>query len=267
MAFRVGDTVGEYRITAVIGSGGAADVFRVEHTITRRAEAMKVLHGRAGGDSEQRFLREIQAQASLDHPNIAAVRHAFRSGDDLVMIMELVEGESLRRILDRGRVPLATGLGYLRQILAALDYAHGRGVVHRDVTPSNILITAANAAKLTDFGLAKGPADARLTQSGTVVGSLHYMSPEQVKAATEVDARADIYSFGAVLFEVATGRQPFPGDNPFDLMLAHAQHAPPRATSLDASLPPALDGIVLKAMAKRVADRFASAEEVRAALA
>ncbi len=268
MSFQIGDTVGDYKVLSFVGRGGMGEVFRVEHTVTRRVEAMKVLPGAHSGAVEQacRFLREIRLQASLSHPNIAAVHNAFWEKDDLVMVMELVEGESLSRRLERNRIPLAEGLGYSLQTLSGLSYAHQHGVTHRDIKPANIMVTPQGTVKLTDFGLAKAPSDPRLTDSGAMVGSLHYISPEQVRGAPDLDARADIYSFGAVLYELVTGRKPFDSGNAFALMLAHTAETPPPPTELDPTLPSALDPIILRALAKNPADRFQSADEFRIAL-
>jgi serine/threonine-protein kinase len=177
MKFETGATFDAYRIVGTLGSGGMGEVFRVEHTFTKRQEAMKVLAGGRlrAGDQAERFLREIQLQASLNHPNIAAVHHAFSVDDDLVMIMELVEGATLRSLMEVGGIPLPSALTYATQVLDALDYAHQHGVVHRDVTPANILITPGGVVKLTDFGLAKSPTDMSFTQTGVVMGSLYYM--------------------------------------------------------------------------------------------
>jgi serine/threonine protein kinase len=268
MSFEIGDTVGAYTILGKLGSGGMGEVFKVEHTITRRVEAMKVLlHGQpAAHDQAQRFLREIQVQAGLSHPNIAAVHNAFWSHDDLVMVMELIEGDSLQKLLEARRVPLPAGLNYASQTLSALSYAHGHGVVHRDVSPANIIVTADGTVKLTDFGLAKAPSDLRLTRSGEVLGSLHYASPEQVQGKTDVDARSDIYAMGAVLYELVTGRKPFDADNAFALMLGHVEQPPLPPVEIDPSLPSDLNDIVLTALAKDPAQRFASADQFREAL-
>ena len=173
MKLETGAVVDEYKIVGVIGSGGSGRVFKVEHVITRRIEAIKVLSPRPDARAQaQRFLREIQIQASLSHPNIASVHNAFWAGEDLVMVMEWVEGEPLKQILERGRLPIDTALDYAGQALSALDYAHTHHVTHRDITPGNMIVTASGTIKLTDFGLAKSPVDTRLTQTGDVVGNI-----------------------------------------------------------------------------------------------
>jgi serine/threonine protein kinase len=264
VSLQAGEIVGAYRISGLIGSGGAGQVFKVEHVITRRVEAIKVLSGRTDArEQADRFLREIQIQASLSHPNIASVHNAFWAGDDLVMVMELVDGEPLKRILERGPLPLETALDYAGQTLSALEYAHAHHVTHRDITPGNMLVTPAGRVKLTDFGLAKSATDLRLTQTGAVLGSLYYMSPEQVRADRDLDLRTDIYSMGAVLYEMVTGARPFKGESAFAVMTAHIGEAP---LPLSTAFPSPLNSIVLKALAKDPAQRFQSAEEFRVAL-
>jgi serine/threonine-protein kinase len=268
MSFRIGDTVGTYKIVAALGSGGMGEVFQVEHAVTRRVEAMKVLAAdtACAREQDQRFLREIQLQARLSHPHIAAVHNAFWQNGHLIMIMELIRGSSLRGVLERGRLPLASAIDYGCQALEALDYAHAAGVVHRDISPANMILTEDGALKLTDFGLAKSLNDIRLTQTGTLLGSLYYASPEQIRGTGDVDVRADIYSLGAVLFEMATGEKLFVSDNPFTLMLAHVEQPPRRASEVRGDLLPSLDEILLRALEKDPERRFQSAEMFRCAL-
>jgi len=268
MKFKIGDTIGAYKIVASLGSGGMGEVFQAEHTVTQRIEAMKILAAdpASGPERDQRFLREIQLQARLNHPNIAVVHNAFWQDSHLIMIMELIEGNSLRSMLERGKLALSVALDYASQALRALDYAHAHGVVHRDISPSNMIVTEAGALKLTDFGLAKSQNDIRLTQTGTIVGSLYYTSPEQVQGQTAVDLRADIYSLGALLFEMVTGTKVFDCDKPFSLMQAHVSQTPPRASDVCPGLPRDLDEILLKALEKDRDRRFQSAELFRCAL-
>jgi hypothetical protein len=254
-------TIGDYRVLGILGAGGMGEVFRVEHTITRRVEALKILHGQAG-----RLLREIRLQASLNHPNIVPVHNAFAAGDDLVMVMELVEGEPLDRVLEHGRLPWRQAVGYARQALAALGYAHARGITHRDVKPANLLLTPEGVVKLTDFGLAKSPADPRLSGSGEILGSAYYMAPEQVRGGEAADPRSDIYALGVVLYEMVAGRRPFDGDGAFAVMRAQVEEIPPSPSCHEPGLPRALNDTILRALEKRPEDRFASAEEFEKAL-
>ena len=263
-----GELVGEYRITGVVGSGATGQVYEVEHTITRRREAMKVLvSGRANAEEQaQRFLREIQIQASLSHPNIAEVHNAFWADDDLMLVMELVPGEPLKAVLERGRLPVARALDCARQALRALEYAHAHGVVHRDIKPANMIITPQGVVKLTDFGLAKARGDPKLTHSGAIVGSPYYIAPEQVNDVLTLDARTDVYSLGVVLYEMVTGCRPFEGDNSFAVMLAHLERPPKPPTELEVEVPAELNRIILKALEKQPERRFQSAAEFREGL-
>jgi len=242
MSFETGDTIGAYKVVGVLGSGGMGQVLKIEHTITNRVEAMKVLMDRQSNAQEvaQRFLREIQVQASLAHPNIASVHNAFWVNDDLVMVMELVEGDSLQRLLERGPIPLRAAIDYVCQVLSALSYAHAQGVVHRDVSPANIIVTPDGTVKLTDFGLARAPKDPRVTQVGALVGSLYYMPPEQVKGSSTLDPRMDIYSCGAVLYELVTNKKPFDLENDFSMLLAHVERTPAPPIEINHYMPPAL---------------------------
>ncbi len=262
MSLSVGDTIGDYRILEEIGRGGMGRVFRVEHAITRRVEALKVLMGgRPEAPQEAaRSLREIQLQASLNHPNIAAVHNAFWHDENLILVMELIEGCSLRAVLEAGRVPLTTTLKYAHQALSALSYAHENGVIHRDISPANIMIDHAGVLKLTDFGLAKGPGDARLSQTGAPLGSLWYMSPEQVRGATS-EARSDIYSLGAVLYELTLGKKPFDGESAFAIMAEQVGTPPTPPIEVDPNVPPAFSAAILQALEKDPNRRFQTAAE------
>jgi len=223
---------------------------------------MKVLAGGRPDVPQQaaRSLREIQLQASLDHPNIAAVHNAFWAGEDLVLVMELVEGRSLRRVLEAGRVPLSATLDYAAQALSALSYAHEHGVIHRDISPGNMMIGAAGVLKLTDFGLAKGPGDARLSQTGAPLGSLWYMSPEQVRGSAS-DARSDIYSLGAVLYELVSGKKPFDGESAFEIMADQVGKPPEPPIEVDPNVPQTLNAALLRALEKDPDRRFQTAAE------
>jgi serine/threonine-protein kinase len=265
---QIGDIVGDYRVIEIAGAGGMGAVYKIEHIITRRIEAMKILPPSSSSDPEQiqRFEREIQVQARLHHPNIVALYNAIRDGASTALVMEFVEGESLQRKLEAGPLPVATAVDYAIQVLRALAYAHDAGVIHRDVAPANIIITPDRVAKLMDFGLARGAADLRLSASGVPVGSPWYMSPEQVKAIGPMDARTDIYATGAVLHEMLTGAKLFDAEGAFAVMRAHVEATPAPASSRNPGIPSALDDIVAKAVAKDPAARFQSADEFRLAL-
>jgi len=262
MSFLIGQTIGDYAILEELGGGGFGRVYKVEHTLTRRREAMKVLAvGEAeSADQSERFLREIRLQASLNHPNIATVLNAFWTDDHVVLISELLEGEPLKNLLERGRLPLKQALDMMSQVLAALSYAQARGVIHRDVSPANIFVTAnGGPVKLIDFGLAKAAADLHVTQGGPV-GSLHYMSPEQVQGLQTLDSRTDIYSCGSILYELVTGQKLFDGEAGFAIMQAHVEQAPRAPKSVDPAIPSFLEEIILRAVAKKPEERFQSAD-------
>ncbi len=265
---RIGDVVGDYRVIDIAGSGGMGAVYKIEHLITKRIEAMKLLPPGSSSDPEQvrRFEREIQVQARLHHPNIVALYNAVRDGDSIALVMEFVEGESLQRMVAAGPLPVATAVDFTSQVLGALAYAHEAGVIHRDVAPANIIITPDFMAKLTDFGLARSATDLRLSTSGVPLGSPWYMSPEQVRGVGAVDARTDLYAMGAVLHEMLTGGKLFEVEGAFAVMRAHVETEPALPSSRNSEVPAALDDIVRKAVAKDPAMRFQSADEFRLAL-
>jgi serine/threonine-protein kinase len=257
MAVEIGQHVGEYEVLALLGAGGMGQVYSVRNLISGRVEAMKILLPDLAAEAElaTRFTVEIRTLAALDHPNIAQLRTAFEYQNQLVMIMEFVEGTTLERLSATRPVLVSDALNYASQVLAALTYAHSKGVTHRDIKPANIMITTHGVVKLMDFGIAKSSSDPQLTRPGTTVGSVYYMSPEQVRGGT-VDARSDVYSFGVTLYQMLTGRRPFQGEN--------ASPVPP--AQLNQTLPTGLSEVVLRAMAKTSEDRYQSAEEFRQAL-
>jgi len=268
MDYEIGSRAGDYEILAVLGAGGMGKVYKVRNVISDRIEAMKVLLPNLEGDKElaDRFFREIKVQASLEHPNIAALYTALRLDNQLVMLMEYVDGVTLEALLRHGPVPVDKAVDYFAQVLSALAYAHGRGIVHRDIKPANMILTPKGVVKLMDFGIAKMAADRKLTQTGATVGSLYYMSPEQIKGATNLDARSDLYSLGVSLYEIVTGARPFQGDSEYSIMAAHLEQNPIPPIEIDASVPPALSEIVLMSIEKDPAKRFQTADAFRAAL-
>ena len=269
MDLQIGSTVGDYQVTGILGAGGMGKVYKVRNVISDRAEAMKVLLPDLATAPElaDRFLREIKLQASLEHPNIAALHTALRVDNQLLMLMEFVDGVTLEQKLKDGPLPVAKAVDYAMQALAALDYAHGHGVIHRDIKPANMMLTPAGTVKLMDFGIAKGAGDHKLTMTGTTMGSLYYMSPEQIQGASTLDARADLYSMGVSLYELVTGKRPFDGDSQFAIMSAHLEKRPVPPVQLDPRLPAALNDIILLSVAKEANDRFQTAAAFRNALA
>jgi serine/threonine-protein kinase len=268
MSFEIGDTVGDYEIVALLGAGGMGKVYKARNVITERVDALKVLLPDLAEDPglADRFIREIKVLASLNHPNIAGLRTAFRSGNQLLMVMEYVEGTTLDARIKQGPVPIHDAVDYISQALAALDYAHKHGIVHRDIKPANMMLTPDKVIKLMDFGIAKSKSDRSLTQTGTAVGSLLYMSPEQAKGG-ELDGRSDLYSVGISLYELVTGGRPFQGNSDFEIMLAQLQTAPVPPIERVPSLPRALNDAILTSLEKDPAHRFQDAAAFRAALA
>ena len=259
--------IGDYQILNELGSGGMGRVYRVRNVISDRIEAMKVLLPDLAGRQElaTRFLREIKLMASLNHPNIAQLRTAFTADNQLVMIMEYVEGTTLADRLEHGPIPVPEALNYIGQVLNALSYAHHQHVIHRDIKPANIMVTPEGVVKLMDFGIARAGDGHSLTMTGTTLGSFGYMSPEQVKGEA-TDARSDLYSVGVSLYEMVTGQRPFRADSDFSLMTAHVRELPKPPLELQPGISPALNEIILMAIAKDPAQRFQSAEAFANAL-
>jgi serine/threonine protein kinase len=267
MGIEVGQRIGDYEITGKLGAGGLGMVYAVRHLISQRAEAMKVLLPNQIGTAEmaERFRREVQLLATLNHVNIAALHNAFYYNDQLVMVMELIHGETLRDRSARLPIPLPIVLSYASQILSALAFAHQAGVVHRDLKPSNVMITEANIVKLLDFGIAISDRSTELTNPGFLVGSLNYMSPEQVSGG-KATARSDIYSVAVTLYEVLTGRLPITGANNYEIMTGHMQRTPVAPAEINPGIPLAVSHAIMRALAKDPLERFANAGDFNAAL-
>jgi hypothetical protein len=267
VAFEIGQQVGDYQIVSMLGVGGMGRVYRVRNVISDRTEAMKVLLPDlvAEPDLAVRFISEIRMLASFDHPNIAQLHTAFQVDNQLVMMMEFVEGSTLEQIAKQSPIPQSDVINYIQQVLAALSYAHGRGVVHRDIKPANIMVTSQGVVKLMDFGIAKSRTEQDLTRPGTTMGSLYYMSPEQVRGGT-VDARSDIYSVGVMMYELLAGRRPFVADSAYEILNQQCNVVPLSPLEVNAQLPPPLSDIIVAAMAKDPANRFQNAQALSNAL-
>jgi serine/threonine-protein kinase len=216
-------------------------------------------------DIAARFLREIQLLASLQHPNITALHTAFRHDGELIMIMEFVEGLNLSEKLSTSQMMLGRGLNYIQQALSGLSYAHEHGIIHRDVKPSNIMISKDDQVKLLDFGLAFPALGSQFTRSGMILGSLPFMSPEQV-LSKQLDARSDIYSVGVTLYQLLTGALQFDGASEYEIASCHLRSEPVDPVTINRNIPPRLSKIVLKALAKSPDDRFQTAKEFLDAL-
>jgi serine/threonine-protein kinase len=268
MQLQIGERICDYEVVQVLGAGGMGRVYKVRNLISDRIEALKVLLPDLQTDPAlvDRFLREIKVQATLSHPNIASLHTALRHNNQLLMLMEFVEGQSVEKELEiRGRLDVDKATSYVEQVLRALAYAHGRGVVHRDIKPANIVVTPEGHVKLMDFGIAKLRSDKRLTQTGMTLGSIYYMSPEQINGA-ELDPRSDIYSLGITLYEMVTGKRPFEGPSDYSVMAGHLQLKPAAPVEIVPNVPPLLNEVILMALAKEPQQRFQSAEAFRTAI-
>lgn len=264
---------GRYRLEGVIGRGGMAQVFRAQDTRLGRPVAVKELRADLANDPtfQARFRREAQSAAGLNHPNIVSVYDTGESidpGSGLGVpwiVMELVEGHTLREILREGRKILPERALELTQgVLDALSYSHRAGIVHRDIKAANVMLTPSGQVKVMDFGIARAVADtqATITQTAAVIGTAQYLSPEQARGEA-VDNRSDIYSAGCLLYELLIGRPPFVGDSPLSVAYQHVREQPVPPSHLDEMITPEIDAITLKALAKDPADRYQDARDMR----
>jgi len=267
MPEEAGKRIGDYQILNELGSGGMGRVYRVRNLLTDRIEAMKILLPNLAGreDIAARFLREIKLMANLNHPNIAALRTAFTADNQLVMIMEFVEGTDLAERLEHGPISPPDAVNYIQQVLSALSYAHQQHIIHRDIKPSNMMLTPQGVVKLMDFGIARAGEERSITMTGTTLGSLGYMSPEQVKGEP-TDARSDLYSVGVSLYEMVTGQRPFQASSDYSIMAAHVKEVPKPPVELHPGLPAAMNEIIIMSIAKDPVQRFQTADAFRNAL-
>jgi eukaryotic-like serine/threonine-protein kinase len=254
-----------YRLLHRIGSGGMADVWLAADAHLQRRVAIKVLQQRFAQDREfvERFRREAEAAAGLQHPNIVAVFDRGEAEGTYYIAMQLLEGRSLKSLIDAGLNP-PQAVALVRQILEAAGFAHRHGVVHRDLKPQNVIVDADGKATVTDFGIARAGAS-EITQAGSVMGTPHYLSPEQAQGL-EVSAVSDLYSIGVILYEALTGRVPFEADSAVAIAMKQVSHTPQRPSSLNPNISPALDAVVMRALEKDPGQRFQSAEAFIAAL-
>jgi serine/threonine-protein kinase len=263
---RIGTELGGYRIVEQLGRGGTSVVYRAEHVRLGRPAALKLLSpGLGDADFSERFLRESRLAASLDHPSIVPVYDAGEEDDLLYIAMACVEGTDLRTLVgSEGPLPLRRALWIVGQIASALDAAHARGLVHRDVKPANILVGLDDRAYLSDFGAVKELASGGTTRTGTFVGTIEYCAPEQIEGG-EVDARTDVYALACVLYEALTGLPPFHRPSEVAVLNAHLHAPPPKLTKAAPGLPSGLEHAIAKALSKSPLDRYASCGEFLAA--
>ncbi|MFZ2296277.1 MAG: serine/threonine-protein kinase, partial [Polaromonas sp.] len=264
--------LGRYDLIRVLGKGAMGMVYEGRDPNLDRRVAIKTirvenLSEEAAAEYEHRFRVEARSAARLQHPNIVSVYDSDRDGDMAFLVMEFIQGEDLKHHLDQGkRYSLSQAVEIMVQLLSALDYAHRQNIVHRDIKPANLLIEADGRVKLADFGVARIQDSGEATRTlGTMVGTLKYMSPEQVQGRP-VDARADLFAAGIVLYQLLTGRRPFDGDSDFAVIQQVVGHSPAAPSSVNPSLPAAIDAVVAAALAKSRKQRFATAQEFSAAL-
>jgi eukaryotic-like serine/threonine-protein kinase len=258
---------GRYRILRKLGSGGMANVYLAEDEDLGRRVAIKILNDRYASDDSfnERFRREAKSAAGLSHPNIVSIYDRGEADGRPYIAMEVIEGRSLKElIVASGTLPIAQCVDYAKQILHALRFAHRNGIIHRDIKPHNILLGAEDRLKVTDFGIARAGAS-QMTEVGSIMGTAQYLSPEQARGAP-VTAASDLYSAGIVLYEMLTGKTPFNGDSPIEIAMKHLNEAPRPPSELRPDIPPELDQIVLRVLAKDAHDRYQAADEFSADL-
>jgi tetratricopeptide (TPR) repeat protein len=263
---RIGTELGGYRIVEPLGSGGTSVVYRAEHVRLGRPAALKLLTpGFGESDFHERFLRESQLAASLDHPSIVPVYDAGDEDGVLYIAMACVDGDDLKTLLaEEGRLDVRRALRILGQIGSALDAAHARGLVHRDVKPANILVGEGDRAFLSDFGVVKELAGNGTTRTGSFIGTIEYCAPEQIEGE-DVDGRADVYALACVLYECLTGEPPFHRPSEVAVLNAHLHTPPPKLSRTAPDLPAALEPVISKALSKSPLDRYATCAELIAA--
>lgn len=255
---------GRYEIVSRVGGGGMAVVYKAKDLLLNRFVAIKVLSESLSNDSEfiRRFSREAQAAASLSHPNIVNVYDVGRDHYTHYIVMELVEGPTLKQyIQERGSLPVQEAAAIAVQICDGLAHAHENQIVHRDIKPHNILLGANGRAKVTDFGIARAASSSTITQQGSVMGSVHYFSPEQARGGV-IGEKSDLYSLGVVMYEMLTGRLPFDGDSAISIALKHLQETPEDPRYYNSQIPDAFAELVMRALNKDPDQRFASAREM-----
>ena len=255
---------GRYELLEKIGDGGMAVVYKGKDKLLNRFIAVKILRPEFTKDATfvENFKRESQAAAGLSHPNIVGVYDVGREGNINYIVMELIEGDTLNKIIEReAPMDYRKVIDISKQVAQALRIAHKNKIIHRDVKPHNIMITEDGVVKLADFGIARAVNDATLSTGSKIVGSVHYFSPEQARG-NYVDERSDIYSLGIVMYEMLTGKVPFDGDNPVTVALKHINEEIVPPIELEPGIPPALDRCVMKATSKYQTNRYANADEL-----
>src|SRR5512134_587527 len=254
---------GRYVLERRLGSGGMADVWLAEDQELGRKVAIKILHERYANDTQfvERFRREATHAAGLSHPNVVSIYDRGEAEGSYFIVMEYVEGRTLKElIVTRGSCPVPVAISYVRQVLAALRYAHRNGIVHRDIKPHNVLVDHEGRVKVADFGIARA-GSSQMTEAGSIIGTAQYLSPEQARGAP-VDESSDLYSTGIVLYELLTGLVPFNGETPVEIAMKHLSQVPDAPSTIRPEIPRDLDLVVLRALAKEPAERYRPAKEM-----
>lgn len=264
----IGSVVGSYKITEKIGEGGMGAVYKGVDLMLEREVAIKMLRPELSRQPQivERFRSEAVTLAKLNHPHIATLYSFLRQGDDFFMVMEFVQGDTLDKVIQqRGAMEAQRAVPLFCQALEGIEHAHRQGIVHRDIKPANMMLTREGVLKVMDFGIARVLGTARMTKQGNIIGTIEYMSPEQVRGQ-ETDARSDIYSLGILLYEMLTGRVPFSSPSEFELMKNQIEAEPEPPRRFVQHIPTEIEGAILRALAKRPEDRFATASEFRSVL-
>jgi serine/threonine-protein kinase len=264
----IGQVFGNYKITQKLGEGGMGEVFRGVDMMLEREVAIKFLRPELASQPQvvERFRSEAVTLAKLQHANIATLYNFMRQGDSFVMVLEFVRGVTLDHVIQqRGAIPVESAIPIFCQMLDGIQEAHSEGIIHRDIKPANMMLTEKGTLKVLDFGIARILGTARMTRQGNIIGTIEYMSPEQVRGF-ETDARSDIYSLGMLLYEMLTARCPFDIQNEFELMKAQIEQYPMPPRQLNPAIPEVVEQAIWKAIAKDPAQRFQSASEFRAFL-
>ena len=262
------EVIGNFKIIKKIGEGGMGDVYKGMDTMLEREVAIKSLKPELTSrkDIVTRFKSEAIALARLNHPNIATLYSFFRHDDQFFMVMEFVKGDTLAEYIKRrGKISIHDAIAIVRQALDGLEHAHAAGIIHKDIKPANMMLTATNVIKLMDFGIARILEKARLTQTGYLIGTLKYMSPEQIRGI-DVNAQTDIYALGVVLYELVARRVPFESDSDYELIKAKVEEKMPPPRMFNPKVPSVLESVILKALDRDLGKRYKSAREFSRAL-